>query len=649
MELAREGPTVSSTPAVPIAYSYIRFSTLEQRRGDSLRRQTEAAAAWCERHGVRLDAARTYLDLGRSAFLGEHRANPDRYALAAFLLLVRQGDVPRGSYLLIESLDRLTREHVQAGLRLCLELLERGVRIVQLSPAEAVYDDRSDAMALVMMLMELNRGHAESKRRSDLLAPAWRRKRLRARAEGVVLTRQLPAWIEERDGKLRRVPERAAVVRRIFALAAAGYSHLRIVLKLTDEGVPAFGHREAYQDEGGRTRYRAAGGTYGTGRWGRTYVAIILSDRRAVGEWQPRVHGVKDGPPVPGYFPAAVTEAEWLAARAVAAGRRFQLHTVKGRYVDLFSGMLRDARDGHSYYATTINCGGRPARRLVNIMALEGRMPKRSFPVSTFERAVLAVLCSGGPGEIVPPAKNRAAREARALARELEQLRERATQLEAELPVGPVPPLAAALRQLEAREKDLEWRLADARVRAATPPAETWQTMRSLAASLETADDPDDARMRLQTALRRVLERIDMLVTHRGRDRFVAAQLSFRGGTRPRLVGILHRPAWAHTHPGGREHRRPGHWWVFSRPDRAGCPFDLRDPRDVARVEAGLADCILRAIANGRGPGGTRGGAGGMVANRRGQPASAAAGDWFTSRGMVSTAEITDVLGPRRW
>src|SRR5919106_809754 len=114
----------------PAAYSYIRFSTPEQAKGDSLRRQTEAAKAWCARHGVRLDTSLTFRDLGKSAFLGAHRTNPDRYALAAFLKLVQDGRVPRGSYLVIESLDRLTREHVRAGLMLLLGLIESGVRIV---------------------------------------------------------------------------------------------------------------------------------------------------------------------------------------------------------------------------------------------------------------------------------------------------------------------------------------------------------------------------------------------------------------------------------------------------------------------------------------------------------------------------------------
>jgi hypothetical protein len=51
----------------PRAYSYIRFSTPEQAKGDSLQRQTDAARAWAARHGLELDEELTFRDEGVSA------------------------------------------------------------------------------------------------------------------------------------------------------------------------------------------------------------------------------------------------------------------------------------------------------------------------------------------------------------------------------------------------------------------------------------------------------------------------------------------------------------------------------------------------------------------------------------------------------
>ena len=169
-----------------VAYSYIRFSTPEQSRGDSLRRQTEAAQEWCDRNDARLDASTTLHDLGKSAFKGAHRTNPDRNALAGFLKLVEDGKVPRGSYLILESLDRLTREHIRPALTLLLNLIEAGVRVVQLKPVEVVYDDDVEPMTLMMALMELSRGNSESRVKSERIGAAYRNKRVKAREAELV-------------------------------------------------------------------------------------------------------------------------------------------------------------------------------------------------------------------------------------------------------------------------------------------------------------------------------------------------------------------------------------------------------------------------------------------------------------------------------
>ncbi|MFZ4778091.1 MAG: recombinase family protein, partial [Terrimicrobiaceae bacterium] len=52
------------------AYSYLRFSTADQIHGDSLRRQTALARAWCLKTGITL--VDNYRDLGISAFRGKN-------------------------------------------------------------------------------------------------------------------------------------------------------------------------------------------------------------------------------------------------------------------------------------------------------------------------------------------------------------------------------------------------------------------------------------------------------------------------------------------------------------------------------------------------------------------------------------------------
>src|SRR5262245_42786821 len=100
----------------PAAYSYIRFSCKRQEEGDSIRRQVEATAAWARRAKVFLDTSLS-IDRGVSAFRGKNR---DLGALGEFLRQVENGRVLPGSYLVVESLDRLTREDIQEALYLIL-------------------------------------------------------------------------------------------------------------------------------------------------------------------------------------------------------------------------------------------------------------------------------------------------------------------------------------------------------------------------------------------------------------------------------------------------------------------------------------------------------------------------------------------------
>ena len=55
------------------AYSYLRFSTPDQMRGDSFRRQAVLAREYAAKHGLQLDENLTFNDLGVSAFRGAQR------------------------------------------------------------------------------------------------------------------------------------------------------------------------------------------------------------------------------------------------------------------------------------------------------------------------------------------------------------------------------------------------------------------------------------------------------------------------------------------------------------------------------------------------------------------------------------------------
>src|SRR5262245_58814749 len=162
--MPKKDPEPRPDPRPPVGISYIRFSSGEQRKGDSRRRQTTDTEAWCQRNNVPLDCSLSCLDAGRPAFRGKHRS--DRAALGRFLDLVKEGKVPRGSFLIIVNLDRLSREDERTALRLWLDILDAGVNIVQLHPETIFRHDRSDMIDIMRAIIELSRGHSESRMKS---------------------------------------------------------------------------------------------------------------------------------------------------------------------------------------------------------------------------------------------------------------------------------------------------------------------------------------------------------------------------------------------------------------------------------------------------------------------------------------------------
>lgn len=281
---------------MPRAYSYLRFSTPEQAKGDSSRRQMALARDYALRNGLDLDEELTFQDLGVSAFRGR---NAETGRLGEFLEAVKDGIVPSGSYLLVESLDRISRQAARKALRALENIVEAGITVVTLSDGKAYTADTidDDPMSLMLALMIFIRSNEESATKSRRLKAAWENKR--ATADKRPLTARAPAWLEltpERQWKVRE--DRAAIVRRIYGMATTGIGEHSIAASLNREGIPPFGN-------GVRS------GTH----WHRTSVAKILHNPAVSGTLVPYSQEYVNGRkirtkhnPVEGYYPVIVPQ-----------------------------------------------------------------------------------------------------------------------------------------------------------------------------------------------------------------------------------------------------------------------------------------------------------------------------------------------------
>ena len=117
-----------------IVHSYARFSSAKQAAGDSDRRQTEGAEAFCKRHDFSLANVR-YFDKAKSGFAKSKQRQRDE-----LLRAIDDGRIASGDILLIESFDRLSRRGINETSRLCMGIMDAGVSIAVLSPAEKIYE-----------------------------------------------------------------------------------------------------------------------------------------------------------------------------------------------------------------------------------------------------------------------------------------------------------------------------------------------------------------------------------------------------------------------------------------------------------------------------------------------------------------------------
>lgn len=262
--------------AEPRAYSYIRFSTPSQAHGDSQARQTDRASLYAAEKGLVLDTELTLTDLGVSGYRGK---NAKTGALGAFLKAAEDRRVPKGSYLLVENLDRLSRDEINEAMPLFMQIINAGVVLVTLTSGE-VYSKqrlRKEPHVMFLVLNELLRSHQESFYKGQRVADAKERNRgrlVRGELTGRPYTRQTPGWIRWSDETkaYELIPDRVAVLREIFDLADKGWSPDRIARDL---------NRREIETWGGRRGQRKAT------HWRGSYLRKIMATKAPIGFFTP--------------------------------------------------------------------------------------------------------------------------------------------------------------------------------------------------------------------------------------------------------------------------------------------------------------------------------------------------------------------------
>lgn len=358
----------------PKAYSYLRFSSPEQAKGTSLERQIGETRKYCEEHQLVLDEQ--LRDEGVSGYRGKNRTEG---ALSGFLKKVEDGNIAAGSVLIIESLDRLSREAATEAQYLLLSLVRKGVEIVTLVDKQRYSKASIDAQPFQLMfaLMISMRGHDESGTKEFRGNKRWAIHRKNAQ-DGVAKIKQvLPAWLKWKDNsrtEIVAIPDRVAVLREIFKLAAGGSGKFSIAKTLN-------ARREQTWGTGKR---KAAG-------WHTSYIQKLLTNRSVIGEFQPHrltagrnSQRIKVGDPIENYYPAVVERGVFATVQSKRQPGK------PGRIGDTVANL----------FTSLVFCEGAPLQfenkgahvYLATSRAWCGRVKRTAFPYHEIEEFILRGL-----------------------------------------------------------------------------------------------------------------------------------------------------------------------------------------------------------------------------------------------------------------
>ncbi|HFG0655231.1 TPA: recombinase family protein [Salmonella enterica] len=302
-----------------LAFSYARFSTKSQATGTSLERQLNASRLFCSERGLTL-SPKGYHDLGVSGFKQVKRPE-----LEQMLQAIQSGDIPSGSYILIEAIDRLSRKGISHTQDVLKQILQYKIKVAFVGEDAKtlngqVLDEHSlnDLSSVILVALAADLAHKESVRKSKLVKAAKLIIRKKA-TEGHKVRGHTMFWIDWSDKKQDFVlNDRVKDVQTIIQLRREGQGPRKIAKTMNELGI-----------KGPRGNL-----------WNHMSVTIVLKSPVLYGAYQ--THQIIDGQKVPdvlleNHYPALLTKEEYIKIQADSSKAN------KGRpsKANPFSGVLR--------------------------------------------------------------------------------------------------------------------------------------------------------------------------------------------------------------------------------------------------------------------------------------------------------------------
>ncbi|MDM5128665.1 recombinase family protein [Aeromonas salmonicida] len=213
------------------AYSYIRLSSKQQILGDGQRRQMEAAIEYCQKNNLTL-SSKSFRDLGVSAF-----KEVDRPSLSDLHQCIANGSIKTGDVIILEKLDRLSRQGIAKTQAMLQDILSQGVVVVSLMDGLKLDKNSLNDLTLVIRIaIAADLAHKESSAKSARIQEVKNSIKEKIKA-GIPVPLMLPFWLKFKDDKFV-FDERVSVLKTILEKKKQGDSLEKIAGYLNSSNVP---------------------------------------------------------------------------------------------------------------------------------------------------------------------------------------------------------------------------------------------------------------------------------------------------------------------------------------------------------------------------------------------------------------------------
>lgn len=300
------------------AILYARYSSAEQAKGLSIERQLSEGRNFIESKGWRLE--KELIDKGRSAFSGENRTVGSE--LHQFECDARNG-IHAGKVLVVENIDRLSRQGAKIAAQFIWSLNEAGVSIATTHDDHLYAADSksADLMDIFSIIIKGQLSHEESFKKSERGKFTWQSRHEKIRNGDKATTAiKPPSWIKAEGGIYVLDEYRAQILNEIYDLYLNGVGIFKITQMLNARSEPVWSVRK--RD--------------GEGGWHVPYVHRLLKKRAVLGEYVT----VEGETLAADYFPQAINAEKFNRVQAALALKPSTGGHAYKRMSNLLSGLV---------------------------------------------------------------------------------------------------------------------------------------------------------------------------------------------------------------------------------------------------------------------------------------------------------------------